>query len=100
MPETIPYNPTTGRPYTGGNVETLLAAQDEGGYPTAQWAGYGQWLAAGRQVQKGQKSTVCKMVVEKKDKDDPKKKTKHVRTIRLFNLAQTAEVEAEASKAA
>jgi antirestriction protein ArdC len=47
---TAPFNPTTGKCYSGGNVATLLDATDEKGWATPEFAGYGQWQKAGRQV--------------------------------------------------
>lgn len=94
-----PVNPTTGRTYSGKNVAELLVAQDEAGYPTAQWAGYGQWKAAGRQVRKGEKSTTLRRVVKVTDKKTKAEKTV-VKTLRVFNIAQTDKAAKPAKAAA
>lgn len=46
-----PTNATTGRPYTGGNVERL-----DGLYTSNAWAGFAQWKKAGRVILKGTKA--------------------------------------------
>lgn len=89
-----PHNPTTGAVYSGQNPQILLAAQNEHGYETAQWAGYGQWRAAGRQVRKGEKSTRLKRVVKVKCKRTGEEKIA-VKSLRVFNLAQTDAVASE-----
>ena len=89
----FPHNPTTGRAYRGNNIAALLIAGEAAGYPTAAWAGYGQWAAAGRQVCKGQKSTTIAYMVEYTTKKGEKKL--RPRTLRVFNIAQTQEMTEE-----
>ena len=74
----------------------LAVAQDTNGYPTAQWAGYGQWQAAGRQVRKGEKSTAIVMMKTIVDKKTGEKKAIPSST-RVFNIAQTDPVAQEAA---
>jgi hypothetical protein len=91
-----PHNPTTGAEYSGGNVTTLVGAQEDAGHTTAQWAGYGQWKAAGRQVRKGEKSTRLVRVFEKKAAKGEKKGRKGVACPRVFNIDQTDAAEVAA----
>lgn len=89
----FPHNPTTGNTYSGDNISRLVAAQEAAGYPTAEWAGYGQWLDKGRQVRKGEKSTVIVMFVTKKDAKTGTEK-RIPKSARVFNIAQTDAVAA------
>lgn len=82
-----PTNATTGHRYTGGNVELLHRTAVERGYPTGDWAGYGQWKKAGRQVMKGQKCTYL-VSCAGTDKNGQKK----WRRRKVFNIAQTCAV--------
>lgn len=103
----IPHNPTTGNEYRGGNIAELLGAADEAGYPTAQWAGYGQWQGAGRQVRKGESSTSITYWMPKIDKKTKKPVLKGdgspvliPRVLNVFNVAQTDEMNEEQIEAA
>jgi len=89
---TTPYNPTTGRNYSGGNPAELVAC----GYDDLRWAGYGQWQKAGRQVMEGQKNTTLVRMVPAYDKKTGKPKlnkdgTPKLRktSVRVFNWEQT-----------
>ena len=93
-----PHNATTGAEYQGGNVGRLVDAQTDGEYLTAQWAGYGQWQAMGRQVRKGETCTRLVKVFDKKDKAGKRKKG--IACPRVFNIAQTDPVVAQAPAAA
>lgn len=86
--EDLPVNASTGNPYTGSNIKSLLDAQLDAEYPSPQWAGYNQWLSVGRQVRKGETGTRIVMVVTKKNKKTGKKE-KVIKTRAVFNLAQT-----------
>ena len=55
----FPVSPTTGKPYRGGNVLTLMATALDTGYGSGEWATYKQWAAAGAQVRKGEPGTGC-----------------------------------------
>ncbi|WP_159013993.1 ArdC family protein [Acidisoma sp. S159] len=46
----MPYNPTTGKDYRGGNAMWLMAQ----GYPDARWMTYRQATAEGVQIRKGE----------------------------------------------
>jgi antirestriction protein ArdC len=91
---TLPHNPTTGRFYKGGNIEALLAAQEAAGYPTAEWAGFGQWKKEARVVSETGPTVIIYMApkIDKKTKRPVMKNGKPVlirRTLRVFNIAQT-----------
>jgi len=105
--EIVPMNPTTGKAYQGGNVSALLVAQDEAGYTTAMWAGYGQWSKAGRQVRKGETATRIQYMVPVFDKKtkEPKKNADgspvlRPRALCVFNIDQTEEITESEEKAA
>ena len=87
----IPCNATTGTAYKGGNVLRLLAAADAAGYGPGGWAGYRQWLAAGRQVRKGEHGTSCLTVVTVADGKTGRLKTVP-RGFRVFHVDQTETV--------
>lgn len=54
----MPVNACTGHEYRGVNVLSLWGAGAAKGYPTAQWASFKQWIAAGAAVRKGEKGTL------------------------------------------
>jgi antirestriction protein ArdC len=89
---TIPTNATTGKPYTGGNVLYLWAAQAQAGYPTAQWATYRQWAEKGAQVRKGEKSSTILRAIPyevKGEADEEARRTGMTfRAYAVFNHAQ------------
>lgn len=87
----MPYNAVTREHYSGGNIVRLVTAEVEHGYGTGGWAGYGQWQTIGRQVRKGERSTMIATVGMKADENG------NVRTFpgkprRVFHFDQTAEV--------
>lgn len=88
---TIPHNPTTGMAYSIKNTQTLLRA----GFEDPRWAGFKQWSSAGRKIKKGSKATKIIKVITVKNKNGTPKKgkdgkdTTRIRTISLFNYAQT-----------
>jgi antirestriction protein ArdC len=84
----VPHNAVTGDLYHGKNVIRLLAAAAANDYPTDQWAGYGQWQTAGRQVRKGEHGTACVRVIAGTDIESGKAR-RGVRGFRVFNIAQT-----------
>ena len=53
-----PSNPTTGRPYTGGNRFLLAMVAAERGYDRNLWATFKQWQAADAQVRKGERGSI------------------------------------------
>ncbi len=54
----MPINATSGHEYRGVNVLMLWTTAIEAHYPTAQWASYKQWQAAGANVRKGERGTM------------------------------------------
>lgn len=91
----MPVNAVTRRHYRGVNVLMLWIDAMTKGYPTPEWATYKQWAGAGKQVAKGQKSSivfVSKDVVRKAK--DPGSEDEHYRLWRcayVFNAAQLTE---------
>jgi len=74
-----PYNPTTGKPYRGGNAMTLMAAHDAlvsagkcADIEDQRWLTYKQALAVGAQVRKGEKGVMC--VTWKELEDDKRER--------------------------
>ncbi len=53
----MPMNPTSGKPYRGGNVIQLMMSGMKGGYEDPRWLTYRQALENGWQVRKGEKGT-------------------------------------------
>ncbi|TWI09385.1 ArdC family protein [Aerolutibacter ruishenii] len=59
----LPYNPTTGKPYRGGNMVMLWIAGMVDGYEDRRWLTYKQAQAIGAQVRKGAKSVPLRYVI-------------------------------------
>ena len=53
----LPYNPTTNKPYRGGNVIALMISEMRHGYGDPRWMTYKQAAEKGWQVRKGEKSS-------------------------------------------
>lgn len=53
----LPYNPTTNKPYRGGNVIALMVSEMRHGYTDPRWMTYKQAAEKGWQVRKGEKAT-------------------------------------------
>jgi antirestriction protein ArdC len=53
----VPFNPTSERPYRGGNAIHLMATALRGGYDDPRWMTYKQASEQGWQVRKGEKGT-------------------------------------------
>jgi antirestriction protein ArdC len=53
----LPYNPTTEKPYRGGNVLPLMIAAMRRGYSDPRWMTYKQSAEKGWQVRKGEKAS-------------------------------------------
>jgi antirestriction protein ArdC len=66
----IPYNPTTDKPYRGGNVLALMIAAMRRGYSDSRWCTYKQAAEKGWQVRKGEKSTHIEFWEAKPGKKD------------------------------
>ena len=85
-----PYNPTTGAAYGGmANVSALVAAMAGHNWSSGQFAGFWQWLGAGRAVRKGEHGTRIMLIVDKKDTENPEKKHKVAKTRVVFAFEQT-----------
>ncbi len=87
-----PVNVTTSKRYRGGNVLQLWLTAATNGYPTNEWAGYGQWKNIDAQVRKGEKSTLVRYVGKKDIEDDTAPDGKWTRIAvgwqRVFNASQ------------
>lgn len=53
----LPYNPTSNKPYRGGNVLNLMIAAMRKGYEDPRWCTYKQAADNGWQVRKGEKAS-------------------------------------------
>ena len=90
----IPYNPTTGNPYRGGNVLALMISAMRRGYTDPRWMTYEQAQEKGWQVRKGEKATQieyweAKPAARDEDADDHEKRTRLIhRVYSVFNAQQ------------
>ena len=66
----MPWNPTTGKPYRGGNVLALAIAGMRKGYDDSRWMTYRQAAEKGWQVRKGEKATAIEFWEVGRGKDD------------------------------
>jgi len=90
-----PFNPTTNRPYRGGNVLGLMIAGMRKGYTDPRWCTYKQAMEHGWQVRKGEKATAIEFwEIGRGDKDDgesdadkPRSRMIH-RVYSVFNAQQ------------
>lgn len=87
-----PINATTSKRYRGGNVLQLWLTAAANGYPTNEWAGYGQWQNIDAQVKKGEHGTVIRYVTKKEVEDDTAPDGKRKKIIvcwpTVFNASQ------------
>jgi antirestriction protein ArdC len=88
-----PYNPTTVKPYRGGNVLGLMIASMCKGYTDPRFCTYKQALDNGSQVRKGEKGTGIEFWdIKPGDKDAETDDKKHSRMIHrvytVFNAQQ------------
>lgn len=74
----MPFNPTTGNQYGGGNIMLLEIEAAARGFTQMQFAGFGQWIKSGRAVKKGETGIRIKACgqFEKLDKVTGKMETK------------------------
>ena len=95
-----PHNPTTGKEYTGKNIEKLTFA----GFKSQAFATYRQWQGIGMQVKKGSKGTKIGYIRErtmeecktKKGEFDGNKLGKSiVRTYTVFAKEQVEPIKAK-----
>jgi antirestriction protein ArdC len=84
----LPYNPTTQKPYRGGNVLSLMIAGMRKGYDDPRWATYKQAAEQGWQVRKGEKASAVEFWDVYPDKADPEKNRFVHRVYSVFNAAQ------------
>jgi antirestriction protein ArdC len=96
-----PYNPTTNKPYRGGNVLGLMIAGLRKGYTDPRWLTYKQAQEQGWQVRKGEKSTGIEFWDIGRGKDDegesdaekPRSRMIH-RVYSVFNAQQIDDIPA------
>jgi len=90
----VPTSLSTGKPYRGVNVFTLLIAGWVKGYSSPHWGTYRQISERGGQVRKGEESTtvVFWKIIEKFEKQDngevKKVKIPLLRLFHIFNIEQ------------
>lgn len=93
---TMPFNPTTGKPYRGGNVVALSIAAIRKGYDDPRWLTYKQASDKGWQVRKGEKATQIEFWEAKpgsKD-DDAAEDEKRGRLIhRVYSIFNAQQIE-------
>ena len=84
----MPYNITTGKAYSGGNVIMLLTSMD--GYEHNAWITYQQAKDLGAQVRKGEKGVglVHYNIHEKEDENGNIQKIPFAKAFTVFNIAQ------------
>lgn len=82
-------NQVTGVAYQGGNIAKLDAAEAANDYDSNMgWAGFKQWLTAGRVVRKGEHGTQCLRVIVSTDKKTGLER-KIAKGFRVFHFDQT-----------
>ncbi|HEY3443591.1 MAG TPA: zincin-like metallopeptidase domain-containing protein [Paludibaculum sp.] len=85
------FNPTTNKPYRGGNIIALMLASHRKGYTDPRWMTYRQAAEQGWLVRKGEKSSRIEFFTqqEEKDKSTGEKKFRPVaRHYPVFNAQQ------------
>lgn len=88
------FNPVSQHQYAPYNMQALAAAQARGGWQSPEFAGFHQWIKAGRVVKKGEKGTPVVFFVEKKIPNSEPVKVRKVKFV--FNIEQTQELQREA----
>ena len=66
----MPYNPSTNKPYRGGNVLALMVAGMRKGYADPRWMTYKQAADKGWQVRKGEKAAQVEFWEVKPERDE------------------------------
>jgi antirestriction protein ArdC len=90
----MPFNPTIGKPYRGGNVIALMIAGMRKGYSDPRWMTYRQAVGNGWQVRKGERARQIEFWEAKpgSKEEDASKDEKHNRLIHrvysVFNAEQ------------
>lgn len=92
----LPQNRSTGKPYSGMNVWTLLANMMRHNYKHNEWATYKQWESLGGQVRKGETGTKLmfykQVMIQDKLTGEPKF-IPRVNYFTVFNIGQVDGVE-------
>jgi len=86
-----PFNPTTNKPYRGGNVLGLMISGMRKGYTDPRWLTFKQAQEQGWHVKKGEKASYIEFwdVKPRKDGDDDEKRSRMIhRTYAVFNAQQ------------
>jgi antirestriction protein ArdC len=85
----MPRNPTTDKPYRGGNVLALMIAAMRKGFTDPRWMTYRQAAEKGWQVRKGERASQVEYWEAKKEEDGDEKPTRLVhRVYSVFNAEQ------------
>jgi antirestriction protein ArdC len=90
----MPFNPTTGKPYRGGNVLALTIAAMRKGFEDPRWMTYRQAAEKGWQVRKGEKASQiefweAKSVRKDEGTDEDEKRSRLIhRVYSVFNAQQ------------
>lgn len=87
------FNPVSNHEYAPYNTQALASAAEGNGWRSPEFAGFHQWIKAGRVVKKGEKGTPVVFFVEKKVKDGDPVKVRKVKFV--FNIEQTEELQRE-----
>lgn len=86
------YNPVSKHKYAPYNMQTLASATANNGWTSSEFAGFHQWIKAGRIVRKGEKGTPVVFFVDKKtiNKRTGEEEIIKVRKVKfVFNVEQT-----------
>lgn len=88
--DSLPVNPTTGKPYRGFNAFWLMLRTSNENYSTGRFAGFNQLKARGAQVRKGEKGVpiLRPQLVKKTDDDGNIKEFVVFRGTTVFNIDQ------------
>ncbi|WP_263353320.1 ArdC family protein [Acidicapsa acidisoli] len=68
----MPFNPTTQKPYRGGNVLALMISEMQHGFSDPRWMTYKQAAEEGWQVRKGERGSKIEFWEAKAGSKDPK----------------------------
>ena len=89
--DSLPINPTTGKPYRGFNAFWLMMRTRGENYSTGRFAGFNQLKARGAQVRKGEKGVpiLRPQLMKKEDDDGSVREFVVFRGTTVFNIDQT-----------
>jgi len=83
-------NGTNQHVYSARNTQSLAEALQRNGWTATEFAGFHQWIQAGRVVKKGEKGTAIEMFGEKKIESNGVNEKRKVRKVKfVFNIEQT-----------